>query len=79
MQSKAVYSVLGLHLDGRKEVLGIYFGNSESSSFWRQVLNDLKQRGVDDVFIACIDNLKVFAESIEDYLPRTEVQLCLVH
>ncbi len=79
VQSKAVYSVLGINLDGIKEVLGIYFGNSESSSFWRQVLNDLKQRGIEDVFIACIDNLKGFAEAIEDYFPRTEVQLCLVH
>ena len=79
VQSKAVYSVLGVNLDGIKEVLGIYFGNSESSSFWRQVLNDLQQRGIEDVFIACIDNLKGFAEAIEDYFPKTEVQLCLVH
>lgn len=79
VQSKAVYSVLGVNLDGIKEVLGIYFGSSESASFWRQVLNDLKQRGVEDVFISCIDNLRGFAEAIEDYFPATEVQLCLVH
>lgn len=79
VQSKAVYSVLGVSLEGQKEVLGIYFGNSESSSFWRQVLNDLQSRGLEDIFIACIDNLSGFAEAIEDYYPKTEVQLCLVH
>lgn len=77
--SKAIYSILGVTTDGHKEVLGIYFGNSESSSFWRQVLNDLKCRGLCDVFIACIDNLNGFAEAIEDFFPKTEVQLCLVH
>lgn len=79
VQSKAVYSVLGVGMDGMKEVLGIYFGSSESASFWRQVLNDLQQRGVADIFIACIDNLKGFGDAIEDYFPKTEVQLCLVH
>ena len=79
VKSKAVYSVLGVTLDGTKEVLGIYFGNSESSGFWRQVLNDLKNRGVQDVFISCIDNLNGFGDAIEDYFPRTEVQLCIVH
>jgi transposase-like protein len=79
VKSKAVYSVLSVTMDGTKEVLGIYFGSSESSSFWRQVLNNLKERGVEDVFIACIDNLNGFGDAIEDYFPRTEVQLCLVH
>lgn len=79
VKSKAVYSVLGVSMEGTKEVLGIYFGTSESSSFWRQVLNNLKERGVDDVFIACIDNLNGFGDAIEDYFPQTEVQLCLVH
>lgn len=79
VKSKAVYSVLGVTLDGTKEVLGIYFGNSESSGFWRQVLNDLKNRGVQDVFISCIDNLNGFGDAIEDYFPKTEVQLCIVH
>lgn len=79
VKSKAVYSVLGVTMDGTKEVLGIYFGTNESSSFWRQVLNNLKERGVDDVFIACIDNLNGFGDAIEDYFPQTEVQLCLVH
>jgi putative transposase len=79
VKSKAVYSVLGVSMDGTKEILGIYFGNSESSGFWRQVLNDLKNRGVQDVFISCIDNLNGFGDAIEDYFPKTEVQLCVVH
>ena len=79
VKSKAVYSVLSVTMDGTKEVLGIYFGSSESSSFWRQVLNNLKERGVADIFIACIDNLNGFGDAIEDYFPNTEVQLCLVH
>ena len=79
VKSKAVYSVLGVTMDGTKEVLGIYFGNSESSGFWRQVLNDIKNRGVQDVFISCIDNLNGFGDAIEDYFPKTEVQLCIVH
>jgi transposase-like protein len=79
VRSKAVYSVLAVTVEGQKEVLGIYFGNSESSNFRRQVLNDLQSRGLEDVFIACIDNLSGFADAIEDYFPKTEVQLCLVH
>jgi putative transposase len=79
VKSKAIYSILGVNIDGIKEVLGIYFGNSESASFWRQVLNDIQQRGVKDVLIACIDNLSGFADAIDDFFPNTEVQLCLVH
>ncbi|MBM6497882.1 transposase, partial [Flavobacterium macrobrachii] len=73
VKSKAIYSILGVTIEGQKEVLGIYFGNSESSSFWRQVLNDLQNRGLEDVFIACIDNLSGFGDAIEDYYPKTEV------
>ena len=79
VKSKAIYSILGVNSDGIKEVLGIYFGDSESASFWRQVLNDIKQRGVKDILIACIDNLSGFADAIDDFFPNTEVQLCLVH
>lgn len=79
VKSKAVYSVLGVTMEGAKEVLGVHFGSSESSSFWRQILSNLKERGVEDVFIACIDNLNGFADAIDDYFPNTEVQLCLVH
>lgn len=77
--SKAVYSILGVNMDGCKEVLGVYIGNAESASFWRQILNNLQQRGVSDIFIACIDNLKGFADAIEDFYPKTQVQLCIVH
>jgi len=79
VKSKAVYSVLAVTVDGQKEVIGIYFGDSEASSFWRSVLNDLKARGIKDICIACIDNLKGFGDAIEDVFPATEVQLCLVH
>jgi putative transposase len=77
--SKAIYSILGVNMNGFKEVLGIYIGNSESTSFWRQILNSLQQRGVNDIFIACIDNLSGFGDAIDDFFPKTEVQLCLVH
>jgi transposase-like protein len=79
VKSRAIYSVLGVSTEGQKEVIGIYFGENEGSSFWRSVLTDLKLRGVEDICIACIDNLKGFAEAIEDIYPRTDVQLCLVH
>ena len=77
--SKAIYSILGVTLDGQKEVLGVYFGDHESSSFWRQVLHELKMRGVEDIMVVCIDNLRGFGDAIEDVYPRTDVQLCLVH
>lgn len=79
VKNKAVYSLLAVSTEGQKEVIGIYFGDSEAASFWRSVLNDLKMRGVTDICIACIDNLKGFAEALEDTFPLTEVQLCLVH
>jgi putative transposase len=79
VKSRAIYSVLGVTTEGQKEVIGIYFGDNESSTYWRQVLNDLKMRGIQDVCIACIDNLKGFGEAIEDVFPQTQVQLCLVH
>jgi transposase-like protein len=79
VKSKAVYSVLGVNTEGIKEVLGIYLGDNESSTFWRGVLSNLKERGIEDVFIACIDNLRGFGDAIDEYFPFTEVQLCLVH
>jgi transposase-like protein len=79
VKSKAIYSILAVTIDGQKEVIGLYFGNNEASSFWRSVLQDLKMRGVKDICISCIDNLKGFAEAIEDIFPLTQVQLCLVH
>lgn len=79
VKTKAVYSILGVSTCGEKEVIGVYFGDHESSRFWRQVLQELKQRGIQDILIACIDNLNGFAEAIEDIFPQTDVQLCLVH
>lgn len=79
VKSKAIYSILAVNTEGQKEVIGIYFGDNEAATFWRSVLNDLKIRGIKDICIACIDNLKGFAEAIEDMYPHTEVQLCLVH
>ena len=68
----------GVTCDG-KQVLGIYIGDAESSTFWRQVLHDLQIRGVRDILIACIDNLTGLADVIQDMYPATDVQLCLVH
>lgn len=77
--TKAVYSVLGVNMQGQKEVLGLYLGHNESATFWLQVLNDLNQRGVEDILIASIDNLNGFAEAIENIFPKSEVQLCVIH
>jgi putative transposase len=77
--TKAVYSVLGVNLKGEKEVLGLYVGDNESSRFWLQVLTDLSERGVQDILIASIDNLRGFGDAIESIFPRTDVQLCIVH
>jgi len=77
--TKAIYNILGVNRDGEKQVLGIYFGDNESSSFWRSILHELQQRGVQDIFVACIDNLNGFGDAIEDMFPHTDVQLCLVH
>lgn len=77
--TKAVYTVLGVNAKGEKDVLGLYLGDNESASFWMQVLTDLSQRGVEDIIIASIDNLRGFAEAIETIYPSTEVQLCVLH
>ncbi len=70
--NRAVYCVIGLNQDGNKELMGLYIGESEGSKFWMQVLTDLQSRGVEDIFIACIDNLQGFAEAVESILPHTE-------
>jgi len=77
--SKAVYTILGVNLDGKKDVLGLYISENEGANFWLQVLTDLSNRGVNDILIACIDSLKGFPEAIEAIFPATEVQLCIVH
>jgi len=77
--SKAFYTVLGVNLEGKKEILGLYLGESEGAKFWLQVLTDLQNRGVQDILIACVDGLKGFPEAINAVFPNTEVQLCIVH
>lgn len=77
--SRAVYCVLAIDRHGKKDLLGLYISENEGAKFWLQVLTDLQNRGVEDILIACIDNLKGFAEAIESIFPKTEVQLCVVH
>ena len=77
--NRAVYCILGLNQDGYKELLGMYIGENEGAKFWLQILTDLQNRGIEDIFIASIDNLQGFAEAIESIFPQTEVQLCVVH
>ena len=77
--TRAVYCIIGLNQDGYKELLGMYIGENEGAKFWLQVLTDLSNRGVSDIFLACIDNLQGFAEAIESIFPQAEVQLCVVH
>lgn len=77
--TKALYSVIGLNLEGKKEVLGIYLAETEGAKFWLSVLQDLKQRGVEDVLFACVDGLKGFPDAINMVFPKALVQLCVVH
>jgi len=79
VQTKAIYNIMGINQEGKKDILGFYACESEGSHFWLGVLNDLKARGVEDILIACIDGLKGFPEAINAAFPRTEVQLCIVH
>jgi len=78
-QTRCVYNILGITKDGQKDVLGMYVSQSEGANFWLGVITDLKQRGVEDILIACIDNLKGFDEAIRTIYPLTEVQSCIVH
>lgn len=77
--SKCVYIILGIDTKGMKDVLGFWVGENESSKFWLGVLSELKQRGVKDILIACIDGLKGFPEAIESVYPNTQIQLCIIH
>jgi putative transposase len=79
VQRKALYLALGVTLDGDRDVLGMWFQESEGAKFWMQVLTDLKQRGVRDILIACVDGLTGFPDAIEAVFPMTTVQTCLVH
>jgi transposase-like protein len=77
--SKCIYLIIGLKSDGRKEVLGMWINETESASFWLSVLTDLKARGVNDILIACTDNLNGFNRAIAEVYPKTVTQLCVVH
>ena len=79
IKTKAVYCLLGVNREGVKDLLGLYISENEGARFWLNVLADIQNRGVKDILIACIDNLKGFAEAIETIFPKTEVQLCVVH
>ena len=78
-KSKAVYTVLAVNLEGKKEILGLYLSESEGANFWLSVLTDLKNRGVEDILIASVDGLTGFPDAISTIYPKTEVQLCIVH
>lgn len=77
--SKAAYAVIGVNLEGKKDVLGIWIGSAESSKYWLLVLNELKNRGVNDILIACVDGLNGFKEAIHAVFPNTEIQRCIIH
>ena len=77
--NKAIYLALGVNMDGQKEVLGMWISASEGAKFWLKILTEIKNRGVKDIFIACVDGLKGFPEAIESTYSQTKVQLCIVH
>jgi putative transposase len=79
VENRAVYVAIGIDSQGQKEVLGLWTSANEGAKFWLQVLTDLKNRGVKDVFIACVDGLKGFPQAIETVFPQAQVQLCIVH
>ena len=76
---KAVYVAIGINMDGMKEVLGMYVGENESAKYWLSILNGLKNRGVEDILITCVDGLTSFPEAISAVYPKTEIQQCIIH
>src|SRR5437762_3457798 len=76
VENRAVYVAIGIDLEGQKDVLGLWTSANEGSKFWLQVLTDLRNRGVKDVFVACVDGLKGFPQAIESVFPQAQVQLC---
>jgi transposase-like protein len=76
---KAAYTCLGVDLKGRKDVLGLWVGENEGAHYWLGIMNELKNRGVKEILIACVDGLKGFPEAIDSAFPRTEIQICIVH
>ena len=79
VRNRACYVAVGINLDGERDVLGLWFQAAEGAKFWLSVLTELKQRGVQDVLICCVDGLKGFPEAIEAVFPQTWVQTCIVH
>ncbi|WP_415836149.1 IS256 family transposase, partial [Pedobacter westerhofensis] len=79
VESRAIYNILGVTREGKKDLIGIYLSENEGAKFWLSVLTDLKQRGVEDILVACIDGLKGFPEAIAAVFPQTQIQLCIVH
>src|SRR5450432_348273 len=79
VENRAVYVAVGINLEGRKDVLGLWTGASEGAKFWLSVLTELRNRGVKDVYLACVDGLKGFPQAIETVFPEAQVQLCIVH
>ena len=76
---KAVYIAIGINLEGRKDVLGMWVGENESAKYWATVLNSLKNRGLEDILIVCTDNLTGFSQAIEAIYPKTDIQNCIIH
>jgi len=79
VQNKAIYLAIGINMSGVKEVLGMWIAQTEGAKFWLQIVTELKNRGVQDILIACVDGLKGLPEAIETVFPQTQVQLCIVH
>lgn len=79
VRNKACYVAIGVNVDGERDVLGLWFQAAEGAKFWLQVLTELRQRGVEDVLVCCVDGLKGFPEAIEAVFPQAWVQTCIVH
>jgi len=79
VKSKAAYTCLGVNVSGRKDLLGLWVGDSEGAAFWAGVMAELRNRGVEDILIACVDGLKGFPDAINAVFPKTDIQLCLIH
>ena len=77
--TKAAYVVLGIQLDGKKDILGVWIGEHESAKFWLSVMNDLKNRGIKDVYVFCVDGLTGFREAINTAFPKAQIQRCIIH
>ncbi len=79
MENRAVFVALGVNLEGHKEVLGLWTSATEGAKLWLQILTELRNRGVQDILIACVDGLKGFPDAIQAVYPKAQVQLCIVH